>query len=326
MTTPSLFPSAPARDPRAGRDAGDPSGFVPVGDEALPLYGWTALRRYPVEVSVSTRAGGTSSGPFASLNLGLHVGDRPSAVTANRALLARACGHAPADAVFAEQTHGTRVAVVGDAERGRGTLSQDDALPGTDALITRTPGVTLVIMVADCVPIVLYDPVGHTLACVHAGWGGTVRGITPTTLETLHGLGADPANLVVGVGPSIAPNRYQVGREVAEAARATFGDRTEEVLTPDPEAPGRWRFDLWRAAVVQLVEGGVDPARIHLAGADTGPGTPFFSHRREGPTGRFALVARLAAPRPPDDRTPAPPDRGAAEPSDRITRRRGEHR
>ena len=269
----------------------DGRGFVAYDSGGLTLHGWTALRDLPVEARVTGRDGGVSTGGHASLNLALHVGDNPAAVLENRSRLARALGYAPGDAVFCEQTHGPAVALVTAAERGRGALARDDALQATDALITRTPGVVLVVMVADCVPIVLYDPATHTLACIHAGWGGTVRGITPATLARLRELGVDPANLVAGVGPSIAPSRYQVGPEVAEAASAAIGGA--EALLPDPAHDGRWLFDLWQAAAVQLAAGGVREENIHLAGLDTGPGTPFYSHRSEGPTGRFALVARL---------------------------------
>jgi len=269
------------------------AGFVRRGSGGLAVHGWTALSGLPVEAWVTGRDGGVSAGRHASLNLALHVGDEPAAVLENRSRLAAALGYDPGDAVFCEQTHGPSVALVGAADRGRGTLTRDDALQATDAMITRTPGVVLVVMVADCVPIVLYDPVTHTLACIHAGWGGTVRGITPATLARLRELGVDPANLVAGVGPSIAPTRYQVGPEVAEAASAAFGDRCATVLSPDPGHEGRWLFDLWQAAAVQLAAGGVREANLHVAGLDTGSGTPFYSHRSEGPTGRFALVARL---------------------------------
>lgn len=263
--------------------------LVPEQVGGLTLHGWPALRDLPVEAWVSGRDAG---------NLALHVGDDPDDVLANRARLAAAAGFDPAAAVYCEQTHGPSVAVVTRLDRGRGSRSRDDAVQATDALVTHEAGVVLVVMVADCVPIVLYDPVRHALACVHAGWGGTVRGVTPATVAVLRDLGSDPADLVAGIGPSIAPSRYRVGQDVADAARAAFGDRTDEVLLPEPEhepgsAPAQWRFDLWRAAAVQLTEAGLRPERIHLAGLDTGPGTPFFSHRSEAPTGRFALVARL---------------------------------
>ena len=279
-TAPSAAPSV-APSTAVGTAVGT-APLVPRRSGGLTLHGWTALRGLPLDAWVTGRDTG---------NLALHVGDDADAVLARRARLATAAGWDPADAVYAEQTHGRSVAVVTRADRGRGSLGRDDAFPATDALVTRDPGVVLVVMVADCVPIVLYDPVRHALACVHAGWAGTVRGVTTAAVTALRDLGSDPADLVAGVGPSVAPSRYRVGTEVADAARAAFGDRADDLLLPDGDQ--QWRFDLWRAAAVQLASAGLRPDRIHVAGLDTGPGTPFFSHRSEAPTGRFALVARL---------------------------------
>jgi polyphenol oxidase len=232
-----------------------------------------------------------STGGFSSLNLGLHVGDDDQAVLENRNRVAEAFGAAPDEFVFCEQVHRPAVAVVTAAHRGAGARSLQDALAATDALVTATPGVVLTVMVADCVPVVLYDPVQHVLACVHAGWGGTVRGVTTAAVETMGRLGSDPVDIVAGIGPSIAPERYQVGPDVARAAAAELGPDTERVLHPD--GAGRWTFDLWRANMIQLQRAGLPARSTHLAGLGTGPGTPFFSHRFEGPCGRFAAIARL---------------------------------
>ena len=178
-----------------------------------------------------------------------------------------------------------------EVHRGRGARSLADAIPGTDALVTTVPGIVLTVMVADCVPLVLYDPVGRVLAVVHAGWGGTVRGVTTAAVETMRRLGSDPGDVVVGIGPSIAPDRYQVGGDVVDAASRAFGPRVDDVVRPD--GTGAWTFDLWRANVIQLLDAGVPESGIHLAGLDTGRGTAYFSHRSEGPCGRFAVFARL---------------------------------
>nr|WP_231126971.1 peptidoglycan editing factor PgeF [Motilibacter aurantiacus] len=257
----------------------------------LPAYAWPALDGTGVEAYVSTRAGGVSTGSYASLNLGLHVGDDPVAVVENRSRLARALGVGLGDLVFSDQVHQPHVAVVTEAERGRGARDTADALPATDAVVTAVTGLVLVIQVADCVPLVLVDPVRRLLACVHAGWGGTVRGVTPAAVARLVELGSDPGDVVAAIGPSIAPEAYQVGADVVAAAEAALGAHAGEVVRPD--GTGRWSFDLWAANRLQLVAAGVPARNIALAGLDTGPGTPFFSHRREGPTGRFAVAARL---------------------------------
>jgi len=290
----SAHPAASGQPGATGRAVawGQPAAAVaPIPDSPIDLLTWPCFDPALVQVALTTRVGGTSTGSFASLNLGLHVGDDEAAVLTNRSRVAAAMGVPLNDLVFCQQVHQRAVAVVGDEHRGRGTRSDRDALGATDALVTDTPGPVLVVMVADCVPIVLHDPGAGVLAVVHAGWAGTVRGVTPAAVRAMADLGADPARVVAGIGPAIAGSVYQVGDEVAVPARAAFGGRTEAVLRPD--GTGRYLFDLVRAAEIQLTDAGLAPARIHPSGLETGPGTPFFSHRLEGPCGRFAVLARL---------------------------------
>lgn len=258
----------------------------------VPLLTWSIFDGHGVRAAVTTRDGGVSSGAYASLNLGIHTEDDRSSVRVNRERVAAAFAVTPHDLVFSRQVHGAVVNTVTAADTGH-PIDEPAALVG-DAMITAEPGPVLVIMVADCVPLVLFDPVRRVAAGVHAGWPGTVAGVTRATVEQLVADGTDPADLLVGIGPSIHPDRYQVGPEVAEQARAAFGERADEVIRPD--GTGRWLFDLWRGNIIQLTEAGVRPDAIELAGLDTGPGTPFFSHRSEGPTGRFAALVQLAQP------------------------------
>jgi YfiH family protein len=149
-------------------------------------------------------------------------------------------------------------------------------------------------MVADCVPIVLYDPVARVLSCVHAGWRGTVARVSQAAVEAMAALGSAPADIIAGIGPAISPDRYQVDRDVADAARQCFGARgTDDVLRPD--GTGKWQFDLYRANRIVLREAGLRDANVHLAAESTGPAgqSPFFSDRAARPCGRFAAVARL---------------------------------
>jgi YfiH family protein len=258
----------------------------------LPVLCWPAFDDLDVEAFVTTRQGGVSTGDYRSLNLGLLVGDDPAAVLTNRARVAAAIGGTLDDLVFCEQSHQPNVQIVTAEHRGRGARSMADAIRATDALVTAEAGVTLVVMAADCVPLVLFDPVARVLACVHAGWGGTVRGVTPAAVAAMVTLGADPARIVAGIGPAIRPGRYQVGADVAELAEQAFGDRVAAVVRPD--GTGKWLFDLWQANALHLTTAGVPADQVHLAGRDTGPGTPFFSHRSEAPCGRFAAVARMS--------------------------------
>jgi polyphenol oxidase len=271
-------------------------GSAPTGAQSqvvrgLPVLAWPIFDDLAVDTFVTTRHGGVSSGPYASLNLGLHVEDDDRHVLANRATVAAALNSRLGDMVFCEQSHRRNVRVVTENDRGRGATGQQDAIPQTDALITDVPGIVLVVMVADCVPLVLFEPGRRLLGVVHAGWAGTVRGITTATVERMQELGADPARIVAGIGPAIHPSRYQVGRDVVDLATAAFGAKAGAVVTPDGH--DRWLFDLWTANVMHLIAAGVEPHRIARADQDTGPDTPFFSHRAEAPCGRFAAVARI---------------------------------
>ncbi|HTO01936.1 MAG TPA: polyphenol oxidase family protein, partial [Microthrixaceae bacterium] len=157
---------------------------------SIPVMRWPLLdATRVVETVVTTRGGGVSTGVYESLNLGLHVGDDPAAVIENRSRAAGAIGLGLDDLVFCKQSHGRAVEHVGVADRGRGTRSDLDAIADTDAMVTTDAGVGLVIMVADCVPIVLVDPVSRVLACVHAGWRGTTQRVVTETVDRMVDLG-----------------------------------------------------------------------------------------------------------------------------------------
>ena len=266
--------------------------FRAAGD--LRLLTWPALDASGAAAAVTARAGGVSSGPYESLNLSLSVGDDPGCVLENRHRLATAFGAAPGDFVFARQVHGAGVRVVTEADRGSGAFRLDDAVDDTDALVTTSPEVVLAILTADCVPIVLHDPVAGLLACVHAGWRGTVAGVTAATLAVMQGLGTRPSDVVAGVGPAVGADRYQVGPDVHQAVTRSFGPAAAQFIHPDPSAPGRWRLDLRAANRHALRQAGVPGARIHATDIPTGP-VPghFFSDRAARPCGRLALAARL---------------------------------
>ena len=256
---------------------------------------WPAFDELGVDVAVTTRHGGVSSGPYASLNLGLHVGDDPRHVVENRRRAAAAIGLGLDELVFCEQSHGRSVVPVDASDRGRGAREAGSAVPAADALITRTPDLGLVAMVADCVPVVLVDPVTATLACVHAGWRGTVARVVAHAVEAMVARGSRPTDLLAAIGPAVPPERYEVGAEVRDAARAGLGVDADEVVVPDGQ--GRWRFDLWDANRRQLRRAGVPASGISIAALPTGDDGPFFSDRATRPCGRFAVLARLRGPR-----------------------------
>jgi polyphenol oxidase len=275
-------------------DTTSPASTALRAAAGLNLLTWPTLDASGADAVVTARAGGVSAGPYATLNLSFSVGDDPGCVLENRHRLAAAFGSGPGDFVFARQVHGAGVRVVTGADRGSGAFSLDDAVDSADALVTTSPEVVLAILTADCVPIVLHDPVAGVLACVHAGWRGTVAGVTAAAVAAMRGLGTRPSDVIAGIGPAIGADRYQVGPDVHEAVSRSFGPAAPEFIHPDLSSPARWLLDLPSANRHALREAGVPGPRIHVTDLVTGPAPGhFFSDRTARPCGRLALAARL---------------------------------
>jgi polyphenol oxidase len=254
----------------------------------LEVLGWPALGGLPVEAFVTGRGGGVSAGAYESLNVSFAVGDDPGAVLENRRRVAAAVGADLGDFVFSRQVHGAGVRVVTAEDRGAGAFGVDPQVPEADALVTADPSVVLAILAADCVPVVLYDPVAHVLGCVHSGWRGTVARVSAAALAAMRTRGASPQNVIAGLGPAISP--YQVGADVADAVRRGLGAAATDVICPD--GTGKWLLDLWGANRTVLREARLADGNVHVTPYVTGDGT-FFSDRAVRPCGRLALVARL---------------------------------
>jgi polyphenol oxidase len=257
------------------------------------------LRVFPfdsnqVTAVVTTRHGGVSTGAYARLNLGGHVGDKPEAVAENRRRLAAALG---VDRLtIADQKHTATVAVVDGDLAGRGHDGVADsaaAFPGTDAMITNLPGVALTILVADCAPVVLYDPVRRAAGVAHSGRVGTIRGVIPQTIKAMTAtFGSAPADLLIGIGPAIGAASYEIGAAEASEVVTAFGDAGTQLLTPT--GPGHATFDLAAGIRRQLRTAGVPAGNVHDLAIDTRTSTDaFFSDRAARPCGRFAAIACL---------------------------------
>jgi YfiH family protein len=242
---------------------------------------------------VFTRLGGVSSSPYDYLNVGHFIGDDHRAVEANHDLICQALGVLRGDIATAHQVHGSRVALVGPEDRGR-------VIPATDALVTDAPGVALMLRFADCLPVLLYDPVRRAIGLAHAGWRGTIEGITAKTVSAMmETCGSRPADIMAGLGPCIGPCCYQVGTEVIESVKASF-NHWQGLLRP--QGDGSFHFDLWEANRRQLAALGVPPLSPPKLGGRKGGieviqlctacrTDEFFSHRAEGGrTGRFAVI------------------------------------
>lgn len=227
----------------------------------------------------TTREGGVSQGPYASLNLSSSTGDHPEHVRENQRRVLEHFGHPPVAAL--DQVHGSVVHTV----EGPGVWQGD-------GLLTDTPGLLLRVGVADCYPVLLYDPVRQVVGALHAGWRGTVAGILPAALELLQErYGSRARDIRVALGPGAGPG-FQVGPEVAEA----FAQAGLETFRPDPSAPGRFCLDLASALRQQALSLGIRSEHFWTLGADTLHDPRFFSHRRErGITGRMWGLIQLPA-------------------------------
>jgi polyphenol oxidase len=249
--------------------------------EVLRLVGIGALG---ADAIVTTRVGGVSDAPYDTLNLGDHVGDDPVAVRENRRRLAVAMGVSASGLAVARQVHGTGVVVVHrDADL--------DALGDADMLVTTDDAIALCILVADCVPIVVVDPIAKVLCVAHAGWRGTASRVAVAAVEAMTALGAQPARCHAAMGPCISARAYQVGDEVAEAL-CDAGSAHAVV----PDGTGRFLADLAGAQRTQLVAAGLCADHVTPPTSWTDGGKRFFSDRAERPCGRFALTARLRSP------------------------------
>jgi YfiH family protein len=246
-----------------------------------------------VTACVSTRLGGVSAAPYDTCNLSFGTGDDHAAVTENRRRTCAALGFTLDDLVVANQVHGDAVVVVGHDDRGRGARHADRPVADADALVTDAPGVLLAVLVADCVPVVLIDPVRAVVAVAHAGWRGTVAHVTANTVRTMvDRFGCDPATLRAGIGPSIGPASYEVGDDVVDAARAAFPGAPDVVRRDH----GRTTFDLWAANAHDLHRSGVPAGNVECLAIDTFRATDrFYSHRAGAPTGRFAAFVAIGA-------------------------------
>lgn len=264
-------------------------------DDALPLFRFENLSRVSNLVHfITTRSGGISLPPYNSLNLGLHTDDNPDHVLTNRKLLAVKTGIEEDRFLYASQVHSGDVKIIDTTAIENGVLSSH---PRTDATITDLPGICLMVMVADCVPILLFDPVQRVSAVIHAGWRGTVHFITANTIHAMvKHYGCQPSDILAGIGPSIGPCCYEVGEDVREFVTQSFGTTDAYLVQKNPKS--KPHFDLWYANHKQLTDNGVKPENIETSELCTRClSNIFFSSRASGGiTGRFAAGICILPP------------------------------
>lgn len=230
----------------------------------------------------STRLGGVSEGIFESLNLGrLEMGDDPEKVQENWAIFGRAVGIDTRRFVHGKQVHGNMVRIASRADAH--AITEPASWEGTDGYVTNEPGVPLAVFTADCVPLLLQDPVAGVVGAVHCGWRPTAADIVKNALEAMVSLGAAPENIRAAIGPSIRRCCFQTGPEVPEAFEALLGGDAQGLYGPDPAQAGKFRVDLPGTVERRLCQLKVRPEHIQQIGGCTmcRPET-YWSHRALG--------------------------------------------
>ena len=242
---------------------------------------WSELRH-----GIFTRHGGVSQSHWNSLNMGASIGDDPEAVYENHRRMYRAADVNPARAVSSWLVHSVAIKVIAAESDINGNLEQ------ADAIVTDQPDTPLVMRYADCVPLLLYDPVKRAIGLAHAGWRGTVKGMAAAAVGALaSAFDSRPEDVHAVLGPAISRRNYQVGEEVAVQADAYFG-KDAGIVARDSSDSSAY-LDLWRANRLDLARQGV--RNIEVLDICTFENTgEFYSHRAEnGRTGRFGVVISL---------------------------------
>lgn len=246
----------------------------PVNPQVIP----TQQTQGGAHFAFTDRWGGVSAAPYGTLNLGGAVGDSPRAVRANRALAADALGLAVDDVIWMNQVHGNDVAIIENAE-------QRDTMPPVDGVVSPTPGLALAVLTADCVPVLLADPVAGVVGAAHAGRPGLLAGVVPATLRAMTSLGADPSRITARLGPAVCGRCYEVPEEMREVAAE---------VAPSSHATTSWgtpAIDVRAGVRGQLADLGV--FEVTASPVCTLESKDHFSYRRERTTGRLASYVWL---------------------------------
>lgn len=210
----------------------------------------------------------------------------PETVVENRKIISHQFGFEVDSLVFAEQIHGNVVEYIDQSKRGRGVYEKADALQECDGMITHHSNICLVAQAADCVPILFYDPEKNVIACAHSGWRGTIAQIAKKAVEMfVASYASNPANIVVGVGPSIGPCCLEVGPEVVEMVEESFGT-TKGLILPNAKFKNPV-FDIWAAVHQTLVNSGVNPQNIEMAQMCSKCNNNILFSSRAGDRGRY---------------------------------------
>lgn len=238
--------------------------------------------KHNLQAGFSTRNGGVSRPPFNSLNLGYNTEDARHNVEGNRSTLARAFDLQTHQLLTVNQVHGNDILVIDQANYDLSHFLSIES----DAIVTNQPGIMIGVLVADCYPVLLFDPQQRAVAAVHVGWRGAANGLLGKTVASLQSVfGSRPENLLAAVGPGIAAHSYTVDRPVRDAFQAGSGHWSSIAKETDLH---QWQLDLQKSCLLQLEDAGLAANQVSVAAECTCCHRElFFSYRRDqGQTGR----------------------------------------
>lgn len=287
-----------------------PAQALPSAPQAWLRPDWPAPAH--VHALCTTRAGGVSTGAYASMNLGSHVGDAPQAVAHNRARLAAVLETAGAQArpVFLDQVHGVHMVQLADGTPDAAAGEPAAGVAAADGAWTATPGLACTVLVADCLPVLLTDRAGRRVAAAHAGWRGLAAGVLesafgcfrasaliPSGLDAPKSRAIEASDMLAWLGPCIGPQAFEVGPEVRAAFCAADARAGQHFAA---QANGKFLANLPALARQRLAALGITQIYGNdgsAAWCTVGQTSRFFSHRRDGGsggTGRMAACIWLA--------------------------------
>ncbi|MBN2374131.1 peptidoglycan editing factor PgeF [bacterium] len=262
--------------------------------KSLPVWLFENLQRYDrICHFVSSRIGGVSAAPYDYLNLGFHVGDHCDKVIENRRILVSTFGIPLKNLTISKQIHGNKVAIVTEEMRGMGGLEYEKAIDTADAMVTNISNICIMVLVADCLPILFFDPKKNVIGAAHAGWRGAKKFVAQNTAEALiKKFDCSSEDIIVGIGPSIGPCCYEVNKEFVARFEQIFGKKEGVICY---FKGGKYFLNLWEINKRQLTEIGIPKKNIEVAEICTYcHADQFFSYRHQkGETGRFGAAIMI---------------------------------
>lgn len=262
----------------------------------IHFFRFDLFRKHSIVDFTTTINSGVSIGNYSTLNLGYHSGDDEKSVSKNRELLCQALKLGTTSLIVPFQQHTDQICIVDQSFLSLTEEDRQAKLLGVDALITNQPNIAIGVLTADCVPLTIFDPINRVVAVVHAGWKGTSFHLAAkTVLEMVDKFASKVTNLLIGIGPSISPDRFEVGEEVAAKFQEAQFDLAK--ISFRNSRTNKLHIDLWEANRLDILSLGIEPQNIETAKICTysNPDNFFSARRQTIPSGRMITGVMLSS-------------------------------